>query len=712
MVTSVELSAVASSTALIRYGTDSYPDLLCYEDEHHALVVFLNGGDGSFSQKVTLGETSDVSFLACQDLNKDGKDDIVIVHRDASQVEVWIRDANDSGYSVKRYAVNFYPEKVLLADIDNDGFTDILCFGKLSSGISVLGGNGDGSFKEKKLVLPEVPVVDAAVVRLNEDDFPDLIAHNWLTNEFVFYFGMGDLQFSEQNILSFGQDTAAAVFGDFNRDRIVDYAIASAQSRTIRFFAGDGMASYFHYQTVDWNHQPGELILAPFSSRGVDDLVSINGEEGSISIFANQGDGSFRDETVFGSPHHPSNALVADFDADGWTDMLVIDKASGRLFVYWNINKRPPLAGIPPSGRGEFSFAVGGHPSGLVVSDFDGDGFDDIAAVNSATSTLSLLYASSANYLRGQVSFPTVENPSAIRLYSKNDTSLTFLLTHETIGTVSVISVPQEEAAAGARLSSPFTYAISTAENPRLFLPDATLQNQAIEFYVYSPARQRSLSYFRQVSGRKFVERNFKPVIPSSILAGSVNDFNVDGRPDLAYVYFDPDSSRCNLGITFSDSAGQYRGKTLSYIFPDSMMKRCYVTFDDVNGDNIPDCVLYSTPMNSIRIALGKGAGHFGEFTNVAEGVSVSQPEQIYVIDFDGDGMNDIAVMDDVTSRLMFFKGKGNGRFFPATILLELPKNSVFRFGDFNGDGILDIVFTNPDLNAVTIHFVARNRLH
>jgi len=176
----------------------------------------------------------------------------------------------------------------------------------------------------------------------------------------------------------------------------------------------------------------------------------------------------------------------------------------------------------------------------------------------------------------------------------------------------------------------------------------------------------------------------------------------------LAYIYFDSDMQHYNLGITFSDSTGQYQGKTLSYVFPDSVMKRCYMMFADVNGDNIPDCILYSTPLNAIRIALGKGAGRYDEFTTVAENIAVSNPEHMQVVDFDGDGINDLMVLNNETSELYFFKGKGNGKFLPGAFLLDLPKDAMFRFGDFNGDGTLDIVYTNPVENIVTYYFARR----
>ena len=567
-VTSTALPFSPSLATLVRFNDDPLPDILCYDQASQHLVVLINKGDGNPFECKTIGSATDVTFLAARDLNGDGKDDIVIVHRQTSQVEVWLSTPHDTVFSTAKYSVNFYPEKVLLADIDNDSTIDVLCFGKLSSGISVLLGNKDGTFREKTLILPEIPVVDASVVKLNDDDFPDLVIHNWLTNEMVFYYGMGDLQFAEQNILSFGQDTVAVVFGDFNRDHILDYAIASSAAKTLRFYAGDGMASYFQYQSLDFNHAAGDLMSASISTRLSSDIVAIDEKGGTFSIFSNQGDGTFYDDVVFGCTSNPRSTLIGDFDNDGWNDVMVIDSGTNTMTCYWNAKKKVTGQKNDVIQRGEISFAAGKRPFGLVVGDFNGDGFDDVAVADNASSTLSLFYSSPQNRMTGQIGFPTVESPTAIRLYSKNDTSLTFLLTHESISKVSVLTLSQTSLAARQKMTSAYTYAISTAENPRVLLPDAALQNKAIEFYVYSSAKQRSLSYFRQVSGTKFVERNIKPIVPARILAGSVNDFNDDGLPDLAYIYFDAETLHDNLGITFSDSAGQYPRKDIVVCIP------------------------------------------------------------------------------------------------------------------------------------------------
>ena len=706
IVTSFGLPLTPALAIAMRFNADPFPDLLVYERESQRLVVAVNNGDGTFLGWKTIGQTTDAVYLAARDINGDGKDDIIIVHRAASQVEVRLSTPVDTVFTIAIYPVNFYPEKVVFGDIDKDNIPDILCFGKLSAGISVLLGKEGGEFKEKTLILPEISVEDASIVRLNDDDYPDLVIHNWLTNEMVFYFGMGNLQFSEQNVVSFGQDTVAVVLGDFNRDRVLDYAVASTATKTIRFFAGDGMASYFLYQSLEWNHQPGEMIPSSLSSRSANDIISVNGREGTFSVFTNHGDGTFYDEVVFGCSSALAGTIVADLDNDGWNEVVMLSSKEKTVTCYWNARKRVSTQREVAAGKREISFAVGKRPQGLVVADFNDDGFDDVAVANNGSSTLSVLYNSPAYYITGQIGVPTVESPSTVRMYSKSDSSLTFLLGHESVGKVSVLTLQQRKRATALKNEATYTYAIATAENPTVFLPDATLQNQAIEFYVYSNAKQRPLSYFRQVSGAKFVERNFRPIIPSRILAASVNDFSGDGKPDLAYVYFDVDSVHYGLGITFSDPIGQYQGKTISSIFPDSSMKKCFLMFDDLNGDNVLDCILYASPENAIRLALGIGAGRFGEFTTVIEHVVAARPDHIQAVDFDGDGIIDLMVIDDVSSELSFYKGKGNGKFFPASFLLDVPKGAGVKFGDFNGDGKLDIVYTDPNRDVVTIYFV------
>ncbi len=706
-----------------KFSSSSLPEFIYYDQMDSSLVVLSTNEDGAVAQRREIGHTSDATFLAVGDLNHDGIDDVVVVHRERNEIQIFLSSVQDSVFATAVYKVGFYPERAMIADIDDDKNPDIMVYGKLSSGISVLRSDGRGSFRDAENIFPDIPVANVAVVKLNDDEFPDLVIHNWLTNEYLFYFGMGDLQFSQQNVLLFGQDSVSVFFGDFDGDFITDFGVAFLQKNILELYHGDGMVNFEHYQTLEYTGSPDHFFLLPIRSRTTEDIVAGDQRNGTFGVFANSGDGKFKDEMIFGCPSNYTALLPGDFDGDGWDDLAVIEQATKEISFYWNAHRSAPLH----TQSGEISLAAGKTPSGIAIGDFDRDGRDDIAVVNAISSTISIFHnTKSDNYFTSQTAFPTVESPSAVRVYAQSDSSVTFLISHESGAKVSVLTMglpSRSEQNNGTislqdfssqpktdQLPAEFTYSIPTAERPRVFLPDASLQDKTIEFYVYSSARQNSLSYFRQVSGTRFIERSFKPVIPSRLLAAAVNDYNDDGKPDLAYIYYETGTGKYNLGITFSDSAGEYRGKTLSYVFPDSVMKRCYLTFADINGDGIRDCILYSAPSNMIRLALGKGGGRFGDFSVVMNDILITQPDQIQIVDFDGDGINDIVVQNGKTSQLLFLKGKGNGTFYSPKFLLDLPPYSVFRFGDFNGDGVYDIAYTDPERNVVTIYFVKGKR--
>jgi hypothetical protein len=686
------------------FNRDNIPDLLFYNQAYSAVQVMIGNGDGTFRPPQSIYTVGDVSFLAAADLNADSIPDIIIVHRDASDLEVLLSSSGVPVYSSKIYHVNYYPERVVLADLNNDGKTDLLAFGKLSAGISVLIGNGRGAFQSPRTILQDVPASAVSVLRLNGDGIPDLAVQDWLTNELIFYFGLGTFRFAEQSKLPFGEDSISVFFGDWNNDGLDDFGTANPADGQIRVYLNDGLAVFSLTHVFRTMHRPKAMFAAGLTTETCSDIIAFSPRDRSLSVLMNREKGLFSDETVFGMQANPSIVLAADWNGDGWNDLLCIDAQSGALEMFWNSHTQYLDRSGQPIGRREVSFATGRVPVGLTVADFNEDGLDDIAVVNHGSASISLYINSIENGFQGPMELASMEFPGTVRTYARTDSNATLLLTHESLSKVSILQFSTVAFTASGRYATTM-YAIPTAGNPRIFLPDATLQDSVIEFYVSSGAKQNALSYFRQVNGPRFLERSLKPVIPSKILAAAVSDFDADGRPDLAYVYFDADSSRFRLGVTLCDSVGEYRSNTRSMLLPDSAITRCTLLFEDLNGDNIRDCILSSAPANSIRVALGKGNGEFGPFASVANDVVQSQDEQLQILDINHDGINDIIFLNEKTSELHFMQGKGNGKFLKEKFLLDIPKGSAFRFGDFNIDGVYDVVYTDPVQNVITIYY-------
>jgi len=120
----------------------------------------------------------------------------------------------------------------------------------------------------------------------------------------------------------------------------------------------------------------------------------------------------------------------------------------------------------------------------------------------------------------------------------------------------------------------------------------------------------------------------------------------------------------------------------------------------DVTGSGKMDLVLMQVGAQAIRVLHNKGNGSYEEFDAAAAGLKASgRAVACAVGDYDGDGLNDLAVaLDDA---VMLFRNLGHGKFQDVTAEAGLvPKNrpSGITFIDYDHDGDLDLFMTGAPL--------------
>jgi hypothetical protein len=182
-----------------------------------------------------------------------------------------------------------------------------------------------------------------------------------------------------------------------------------------------------------------------------------------------------------------------------------------------------------------------------------------------------------------------------------------------------------------------------------------------------------------------------------------VGDFNGDGISDLAAL----DLSGEFISIFLGNGDGTFtRGSSIT-ISTISAGSPTSLAIGDFNGDGKLDLAvpIYGSG-GSAAILLGKGDGTFQSAPGSPVPVE-SWPNRVAVGDFNGDGIADVLVAAQTNGQTMnILLGNGDGTFTQmATGSAQLPCCSNTVVGDFNGDGVTDILSSSFYDSTVQVLF-------
>lgn len=201
---------------------------------------------------------------------------------------------------------------------------------------------------------------------------------------------------------------------------------------------------------------------------------------------------------------------------------------------------------------------------------------------------------------------------------------------------------------------------------------------------------------------------NLDPTTLTSSFAGSlittlgsgsyfaaVGDFNRDGIPDLAVV----NANSNNLSVLLGKGDGTFKPQALYAVGA----APAAVAVGDFNGDGFLDLAVAnsSTNSNNVSVLLGNGDGTFQ--SQVVYWVGNS-PWAVAVGDFNGDGIPDLVVANnDQVGSVSVLLGNGDGTFQPQAAYPTGSFPGGLVLADFNNDGILDIATADSGDNNVSI---------
>ena len=224
-------SSGAALLAAADFDGDGYVDLLA-ADSYGKATLYSGAGDGTFRAFPSLPVPINPDAIVVDDFNGDGIPDIAVLS--GAQLQVIAGSGGGAFAPAVTYAIRTGARSLAVsltsADLNGDGVPDLALYGLSTDKVSILQGRGDGTFgAQADYAVPPSPYGgNIAIADFNGDGVPDIAVPFPATLRMSVLYGNGDGTF--QPATDFAAFLAGGISyqiaaGEFNGDGRTDVAI-------------------------------------------------------------------------------------------------------------------------------------------------------------------------------------------------------------------------------------------------------------------------------------------------------------------------------------------------------------------------------------------------------------------------------------------------------------------------------------------------------
>jgi hypothetical protein len=321
--------------------------------------ILLGNGDATFQAGIQVSAGKNPIWLAVGDFNKDGKQDLVLTDlgdrpNGSGTVEILLGNGDGTFQTPLTLMAGSEPFPLTVADYNGDGKMDFAVT-DFNSGVYVFLGNGDGTFQASTLFPAGESPVAVASLDLDGDGKMDLAVADQhdpssMDNGGVsVLLGNGDGTFQSPAFYAVAVFPTSLTIGDVNTDGKSDMVITSfiaafgLEGSDINVLLGNGDGTFApHISKVIGRSEstsvfPLSVKIGEFNPGRKPYVAEVLGNR--VAVMPGNGDGTFQGSLFFDADQMPFQLTVGDFNQDGLPDIVVANQGSNDVTLLLNVTR-------------------------------------------------------------------------------------------------------------------------------------------------------------------------------------------------------------------------------------------------------------------------------------------------------------------------------------------------------------------------------------
>ncbi|MCD6013653.1 MAG: type sorting protein, partial [Flavipsychrobacter sp.] len=715
-------------------GQSQYPYLPYYDNSAFA------AGQVNLAAKFDMSSGTTPYSIAIGDVDGDGKPDMAVSDNSSDRIRVY-RNISTSGtltsgsFSTSvSFVTGSTPRGVYLNDVNGDGKLDMIIVNSGVNSFSVFrntassGSITSGSFAARADFTTASSPLFAAVGDIDGDGRPEIVvSNNGGANVSLFRntSSSGSVSFAAKVDFASGGNARSVAIGDVDGDGKADLAVGNGSGNTISIFrntATSGTISSGSFAAkVDISAtSPVGLVLADIDGDGKMDLSTAQGGGGTtLSVFRNTGSSgtiSFASAATFTHGTNAGLLAAGDINGDGKADLVVTNRTSTTISVLRNTS----TSGLV-SFSGKTDFSTGNSdPQGIAIGDLDGDELPDIVVTNNGTTNISIYRNDPLSPITGpltvnQCSTTTLSNATAGGTWSSSNTgiatvnSTSGVVTGVSGGTVTIIYA----GTAGASFTGNI---VTTTVTVNSLSPTITSVTPLVGY----PA-----------SSVTIVGTNFDPTTTNNIVYFGATQAMVTAAATTTLTVTVPTGATFSPVTVVTNNCGLMAFSSGQYLpnYDNSAFVANKVNFNskvdftgvgagygiaigDIDGDGKADMIMTNsagTTISVFRNTSSSGTITSGSFAARVDLTITSAPHGVKVHDVDGDGKLDIIAGDAGANRISILRNTSTSGSVSFATRVDYTTGAsstpvMIAIGDIDGDGRPEIATTNNTSGNISVY--------